>query len=124
MYLKGMNSPRAKTRVAEIEVQFASMLVDICRTELTLGDPMRAERALADARATVEIVADKVLSRSIGGSIKVKLAKAIKRIKEAERALEDRKMTVDDAGEAHLLPLLAQHSPSASQALAAASGRP
>lgn len=52
-----------RTRMAGTEIQFALMLVDICRMEMALGDLQQAERALADARGIGEVVGKTVQTR-------------------------------------------------------------
>ncbi len=82
-------SKRPKSRLASVEIQFAFMLIDICKTELCLGDLVQAERALAEARVSAEFIADMVQSRGIAPTVRAKLSRLARSIELVEGALSD-----------------------------------
>ena len=78
-----------KARLATIEMQFAFMLVDICQTELAMGDLAQAQRAVSDARVIGDEIAALVDTHGVTGAVRGKLMKLARKIQAAELALLD-----------------------------------
>jgi hypothetical protein len=98
-----------RSRMASTEIQFAFMLVDICRMEMALGDLSQADRALVDARSIGEIIAETVQTRgAVRASVRVNLLKLAREIDVAQQALlEVRKAIAADNTREQMLSSLA-----------------
>jgi hypothetical protein len=79
-----------RSRMTSTEIQFAFMLVDICRMEMALGDLSKADRALMEARAIGEVVATTVENRGgVRTSVRANLLKLAKELEVAEQTLSE-----------------------------------
>ena len=79
-----------RTRMAGTEIQFALMLVDICRMEMALGDVQQAERAFADARGIGEVVGRAVQTRGgVRTPVRARLVKLAKELDLLDRTLQE-----------------------------------
>lgn len=87
-----------RSRMANTEIQFAFMLVDICRMELASGDLPKAERALVDARAIGEVIAAGVQTRGgVRTTVRTNILKLASEIDLAQQMLlEVRKVIAAD----------------------------
>jgi hypothetical protein len=112
-----------RSRMTGTEIQFAFMLVDICRMEMALGDLSKAERALMEARSIGEVIATTVQTRGgVRTSVRAKLLKLAKELEVAEQTLSDvrRAIAADSTREQTVSGLAPNCAPTAMPRAAAA----
>ena len=113
-----------RSRIANTEVRFAFMLVDICRMKIALGDLEQADRALVDARHAGEVIAGTIQTRGgVGTSVNAKLSRLAKEIDAAEDALlELRKAIAAQSTQEQIVSSVAPHCAPTEMSRAATAG--
>jgi hypothetical protein len=106
------------------EIQFAFMLVNICRMEMALGDLPKADRALVEARSIGEVIATTVQTRDgVRASVSANFLKLAKQLEIAEQTLSEvRKAIAADSTRESIVSDLATNCGSTAMPRAAAAG--
>jgi len=61
-----------RSRMVNTEIDFALILVKVCQVELALGDAVRAEHALSEARGISDVISTIVETRKMAVSMRQK----------------------------------------------------